>query len=146
MGLKYANGIGTAQDYAQAGRWYLKAADQNHALAQFNLGMMHAKGQGMPRDDVKSYEWFQKAADLGDAGGQYQIGIKHQRAIRNGLPENAYQARIDAYQWLRLAADQGYYGAEEVCIMVNLQMTSEDVIEGRRRVAAFKENKQVQPA
>lgn len=145
MGLKCANGIGTAQDYAQAGRWYLKAADQNHPLAQFNLGMMHAKGQGTPKDAVKSQEWFQKAAELGDAGAQYEIGIKHQRAIRDGRPENASGSSIAAYQWLRLAADQGYYGAEEVCVMVNLQMTREDAAEGRRRVAAFKDQ-HTQPA
>ena len=148
LGLKYANGIGTAQNYPQAEHWYLKAADQNHVLAQFNLGMMHAQGQGMPQNDLKSQEWFQKAANLGDAGGQYRIGIIHQRAIRDGLPENASRSRIDAFQWLRLAADQGYYGAEEVCIMVNLQMTREDVAEGRRRVAVFKEegDRHVQPA
>lgn len=139
LGLKYANGKGAAQDYAQAGRWYLKAADQNHALAQFNLAMMHANGQGMPKDQTKSLVWIRKAAELGDAGAQYRLGMTHQRAIQDGLPENAAQERIGAYQWLRLAADQGYPRAEDVCVMVNLQMTREDVAEGRRRVTAFNE-------
>ena|SRR5437899_10118313 len=40
LGLKYANGEGTTQDYVQAARWYLKSAEQDHALAQFNLGIM----------------------------------------------------------------------------------------------------------
>jgi len=139
LGARYANGKGAAQDYALAEHWYLQAAAQNHALAQFNLGIMHAKGQGVPRDKAKSQEWLQKAADLGDAGAQYTLGVDHQRAIRDGLPENASQSRIDAYKWLRLAADQDYHGAEAICEIVNLSMTHADVEEGRRQVAVFNE-------
>jgi len=137
LGLKYASGKGAAQDYLQAEHWYHQAADQNHALAQFNLGIMYAKGQGVPTDPVKSLAWIQRSADLGDAGAQYRLGLKHQRAIRDALPANAAQTRVDAYQWLRLAADQGYPGAESICVMVNLQMTREDVQAGQRSVAAF---------
>jgi TPR repeat protein len=114
-----------------------KAAEQNHALAQFNLGIMHANGQGMPCDRTQSLAWMQRAADLGDAGAQYRLGITHQRAIRDGLPENAAQSRIAAYQWLRLAANQGYPEAASMCEMVNLHMSREDVVEGRRRVTTF---------
>ena len=82
-------GEGTTQDYAQAARWYLKAADQSHSLAQFNLAIMYAAGQGVPRDESKSMGWMQKAADLGDAGAQYHIGLKHHRASLDGLPRGA---------------------------------------------------------
>jgi TPR repeat protein len=137
LGLIYANGKGAPPDYAQAELWYLKAAAQNHALAQFNLGIMHANGQGVPRDRDKSLMWIQKAADLGDAGAQYRLGLSHQRDIRDGLPENATESRLSAYKWFRLAADQGYHGAETACELVNLNMSREDVVEGGRRVAAF---------
>ena len=137
LGLKHATGKGAAQDYSQAEHWYHLAADQNHALAQFNLGIMHAKGQGVPADPVKSLAWIQRSADLGDAGAQYRLGLTHQRAIRDGLPAAAAQSRIGAFQWLRLAADQNYPGAEDVCVMVNLQMTRADVAAGQRFVAAF---------
>jgi TPR repeat protein len=141
LGVRYANGNGdgngVAPDYALAEHWYLKAAAQNHALAQFNLGVMHAKGQGVPRDRAKSLGWIQKAADLGDAGAQYSLGLSHQRAIRDGLPANATESGIAAYQWLRLAADQNYKGAEIACEMVSLNLTHEDVQEAGRRVTAF---------
>lgn len=146
LGLRYANNKGAVPDYAQAAQWYLKAAAQNHALAQFNLGMMHANGQGMPADPAQSLVWIRKSADLGDAGAQYSLGITHQRAIRNGLPENAAQERIQAYKWLRLAANQDYRGAGATCEMVNLIMTHEDVVEGRRLVAVFNEDRRSQPA
>jgi TPR repeat protein len=137
LGLSYAHGAGGAPDYAQAERWYLKAASQDHALAQFNLGMMHANGQGVPRDRAQSLMWIQKAADLGDAGAQYALGVSHQRAVRDGLPENAAESRRDAYKWLRLAANQGYHAADLACEQVNLDMTREEVQEAGRRVVAF---------
>ena len=84
LGLKFAR-EGATQDYAQAMRWYQKAADQSHTLAQFNLAIMYAAGQGVSRDEAKSMEWMQKAADLGDAGAQYHLGLKHFGRWRSSL-------------------------------------------------------------
>jgi len=136
LGVKFA-GLGSAQDYAQAAHWYLKAADQSHPLAQFNLGMMYAAGQGVPRDTTKSMEWMQKAADLGDAGAQHYIGIKHHRASLDGLPETAPELRIEAYKWLQLASAQGYRSSEAAWAYVALGMTREDIADANRRIAAF---------
>jgi hypothetical protein len=136
LGVRFA-GEGASQDYAQAAQWYLKAADQSHSLAQFNLAIMYAAGQGVPRDESKSMGWMQKAADLGDAGAQYHIGMKHQRASLDGLPEAAPESRIQAYKWLHLAAAQGYRGSESAGAFVALTMTRADVADGMRRIAAF---------
>jgi hypothetical protein len=136
LGLRFA-GEGAAQDYAQAAVWYLKAADQSHSLAQFNLGIMYAAGQGVPRDEAKSMGWMQSAAALGDAGAQHHIGMKLHRASLEGLPENAAESRIQAYKWLQLAAAQGYRSSEASWAFVALNMTREDVADGGRRIAAF---------
>ncbi len=136
LGVRFA-GEGAAQDYAQAAHWYLKAADQNHSLAQFNLGIMHASGQGVPRDEAKSMEWMQRAADLGDAGAQYYIGMKLHRASLKGTAEAAPESRILAYKWLRLSAAQGYRSSEAAWAFVSLRMTREDVADALRRIAAF---------
>jgi TPR repeat protein len=136
LGVKFA-GEGVEQDYAQAAHWYLKAADQSHSLAQFNLAIMYATGQGVPRDESKSMGWMQKAADLGDAGAQYQLGMKHHRASLDGRPEAAPESRIQAYKWLQLAAAQGYRGSEAAWAFVALSMTRADVADGGRRIAAF---------
>ena len=37
LGMMYANGTGTPQDYAEAGNWWAKAAANGHALAAQNL-------------------------------------------------------------------------------------------------------------
>ena len=138
LGLRFASGHGAALDYAQAERWYLKAASQNHALAHFNLGMMHARGQGMPSDKAKSRVWIEKAAELGDASAQYNLGLLHHRSITDGSRATASQSRIEAYKWLQLAAVQGYHGAEAACNVVSVHMTQADVQEGCRQVALFK--------
>jgi hypothetical protein len=137
LGLKCASGKGSAQDYAQAEHWYLKAAEQNHALAHLNLGVMYANGQGQPPDPAKSLLWMQKAADLGDASAQFRLGELSHRAVRVGVAPVDGRARIDAYKWYRLAADQGYQGAQTACESVNVHMSREDVVEAIRRVAVF---------
>ena len=136
LGLQFAR-EGATQDYAQAAHWYLKAADQSHSLAQFNLGIMYGVGQGVPRDEAKSLGWMRKAADLGDAGAQHHLGMKFHRASFDGLPEAAPESRIQAYKWLQLAAAQGYRGSEAAWAFVTLNMTREDVADGGRRIAAF---------
>lgn len=52
-------------DYQQAMQWYLKAADQNHTRAMYNIGFMYQRGQGVTKDDITAKNWFQKAANLG---------------------------------------------------------------------------------
>jgi len=141
LGLKFANAQGGAQDYAQAEEWYLKAAGQNHALAHFNLGVMYGSGQGSQADPTKSLLWIRKAADLGDASAQFRLGEANYRAVRIGASPVGGQSRIDAYKWYRLAADQGYRGAEVACEAVNLNMTREEVVEAIRRVADFNAEK-----
>ena len=136
LGLRFAR-EGATQDYCQAAQWYLKAADQNHSLAQHNLGIMYAAGQGVARDEVQSMRWMQKAADLGDAGAQYRVGMKHHRASFDGPPEAALESRILAFKWLELAATQGYRDSEVASAFVALGMTRQAVADGRCRIAAF---------
>jgi TPR repeat protein len=137
MGLRFANGEGAAQDFAQAAEWYRKSAGQNHALAQFNLGVMCANGQGMARDHAQSVVWFGKAARQGDAGAQFNLGKSCHRASFGGALEGAPESRIEAYKWYRLAAAQGYKGSDAAGTTLVLSMTREDVADANRRVAEF---------
>jgi TPR repeat protein len=45
------------QDYAEAARWYRKAAEQGNAIAQTNLGTMYFQGQGVPQDYAEAVRW-----------------------------------------------------------------------------------------
>jgi len=117
--------------------WYMKAADQNHALAQFNLGVMFASGQGVPRDDAKAVMWIQKAAQQGDAGAQHNLGMRHQRASFDGPSIEILESKLEAYKWLHLAATQGYRGSEAAFESVALGMTYEEIAVGNNRTATF---------
>jgi TPR repeat protein len=128
---------GKSQDYAQAADWYLKAANQNHALSQFNLAIMYGKGQGVRRDEAQSLIWLGKAARLGDAAAQYTLGMRQNRVSLDEGSEEGVESKIEAYKWLRLAAAQGYRDSPAGCDLVSMHMSREDVIEGRRRAAAF---------
>ena len=53
------------KDYAEAVKWYRKAAEQGFAGAQFALGRMYAEGKGVPLDEVEATKWYRLAADQG---------------------------------------------------------------------------------
>ena len=63
----YGSGQGVPQDFAEAAKWYRKAAQQGHGPAQYNLGLMHYNGQGVRQDNVQAHLWFSLTADGGDA-------------------------------------------------------------------------------
>jgi len=46
----------------EAVKWYRKAAEQNDAEAQFNLGNCYANGDGVAKDEVEAVNWFHSAA------------------------------------------------------------------------------------
>ena len=48
----YDRGERVPQDYAEAIKWYRKAAEQGYASAQYNLGIMYDDGEGVPQDYV----------------------------------------------------------------------------------------------
>ncbi len=62
LGMMYLNGQGVDQSYKNAGKWFLKAAEQGIPQAQYKLGMLYFKGQGMPLDFVRAYAWFSAGA------------------------------------------------------------------------------------
>jgi len=51
----------------RVGKWYLLAAEQGFANAQYNLGVMYANGEGVPEDDKQAVKWFRLAAEQGNA-------------------------------------------------------------------------------
>ena len=125
------------QDYARAREWYQKAADQNHHLAQFNLGQMFAHGQGMPRSDSMAVMWIRRAADGGDIGAQYDMGDRYARACLLGLEMDVSESRIESYKWFTLAAAHDYRDALLRSDCATMKMTREEVTEGNRRVHSF---------
>ena len=78
-GAFYSGKFGLATNYVEAVKWFRKAAEQNHAQAQFNLGVCYGNGEGVAKDAVEAVKWYRKAAaqNLAQAqnGGAFPFGI-----------------------------------------------------------------------
>jgi TPR repeat protein len=81
--------------------YYRKAAAQNYAAAQNNIGHMYADGQGVPADDKEAVAWYLKAAEQGLAAALNNLGIMYWYG--RGVPRDDQQA----VAWFSIAADQG---------------------------------------
>ena len=147
LGLKYSTGSGEgiAQDLAQAAEWYRKAAEQDHALAQFNLSLMFASGEGVLQSDTIALMWTRKAAEGGDAGAQFRLGSRYHRASMDRHQMDCAESRIEAFKWFHLASAQGYKGSDAAGERVALGMTREEVADGNQRTAAFEVRKPGNP-
>jgi TPR repeat protein len=69
----YYKGIGASQSYEKALEWYSKAAAQNDATAQNNLGVLYENGQGVIQSSQKALEWYRKAAAQGNIDAQNNL-------------------------------------------------------------------------
>ena len=65
LGARYVNGQGVPQSYAEAVKWYRKAAEQGDAVGQYNLGAMYSLGSGVQKDMAQATKWIRKAAEQG---------------------------------------------------------------------------------
>ena len=61
----YEEGRGTERNYAEAAKWYQKAAQQGHKQAQNNLAWLYESGKGVNKDLSTAYAWFDVAAKQG---------------------------------------------------------------------------------
>jgi hypothetical protein len=86
--------------------WYLKAAEQGDAGAQFSLGAMYTKGLGVKRDQTEAFNWYHKAAEQGDTVAQSNLGVMYQYGL------SVKQDVAQAVNWYRKAADKSHANAQ----------------------------------
>mgnify|MGYP000370201989 CR=1 FL=1 len=58
-----------------------KAATQEDAIAQFNLGRKYYNGNGVKKDYLKAKELWEKAADQGNVDAQMNLGILRKQTL-----------------------------------------------------------------
>lgn len=105
-GVKYYFGRGVPRDYAEGVKWFRKAAEQNHAKAQYNLGKCHTRGEGVERDYTEAVKWFRKAAEQNSARAQSDLGVCYD----NG--QGVEKDFAEAVKWYRKSAEQNYAEAQ----------------------------------
>lgn len=138
LGALYVAGQGgVTVDYTRAAFWFGKAAANNIANAQYNLGVLYHQGLGTDADVNRAIELYQDAAKHGHPEAQYNLGIAHvegigvdydpnlaasyfESASTGGIPEAAYNLgliyengllgtpdRETALEWYMKAAQAG---------------------------------------
>ena len=101
LGCAYSSGQGVEQDFAEAIKWWRKAADCDLPGAALNLGLAYLSGQGVPQDYTEAARWNRKAAEQGLAGAEHNLGNAYFKG--QGVPQNY----TEAVKWYRRAAYQG---------------------------------------
>jgi len=88
------------QDYAQAVKWYRKAAEQGDADAQFNLALMYDNGQGVPQDYVQAHMWLNLAAAGLPPGEDRDSAVKNRDIVAKLMtPAQIAEAQRLAGKW-----------------------------------------------
>ena len=106
VGYLYANGLGTAEDAAEAAYWWEQAAEQGDSDAQFFLAGLYFDGVGVLRDRATAAYWYEQAARQGDPEAQYYLALQYETG--DGVP----QSDATAAEWMRHSADQGHADAQ----------------------------------
>ena len=106
MGEIYANGYGVKQDYQKAIIFYELAAEQNHCIAQYNLGVIYINGLGVERDYSKAKEYLEKAAEQNYCEAQYNLGVLYGNG--SGIEQDYKKAK----EYFELAAKNEYVNAQ----------------------------------
>lgn len=137
IAIRYMDGRGVPQDYAEAARWYRLAAAQGLAPAQYRLGSMYEKGHGVGRDLAMARMWYQRAAERGNRKAMHNLAVLYadgidgtpdfekaatwfRQAAEHGLADSQYNLAIlyargmgvavdlvESFRWFAIAADQG---------------------------------------
>jgi TPR repeat protein len=97
------------QDFAEALKWYSKAAEQWHANAHFSIGMLHLLGLGVPRDNAEAVKWIRKSAEQGYEYAQYFLGNMYVTGWDGVVPQDDTEAK----KWMLKAATQGNLDARQ---------------------------------
>ena len=101
IGYMYEAGQGVNQDYAEAVRWYRRAAEQGDAEGQLNLGYMYENGMVVSQDYAEAVRWYRRAAEQGDVWGQNNLGSMYAGG------EGVTKDYAEAARWFKKAAEQG---------------------------------------
>lgn len=90
---------GLKKDYAEAERWYRRAAEQGDPFAQASLGILFRFGKGVTKDYVEAYKWFYLAAERTTASDRDSILELRDSTAARMTAEQITQATRQAREW-----------------------------------------------
>ena len=97
----YASGKGVPLNMEKSFEWYLQAANQGFAPAQYNVGVAYDLGRGVEKNNDQKFIWYKKAADQGLLAAY--VGLGYAYKYGEGTEDKALE-------YFLLAAEEGYMG------------------------------------
>lgn len=92
--------IGIPANPGEAVKWYRKAAENGHLLAQYEMGKIYHSGEGVAKDQVEAFKWWLKAAEQGHATSLFNIGVMYY------LGRGTTKDFSEAARWFRIRSNQ----------------------------------------
>jgi uncharacterized protein len=133
VGQMYFEGKGVAPDMKEAARWLQPAATKGNARAQYYLGKLYLSGEGVEAANPLTAAVLTKAAaDQGMMDAQVDTCAYYYQGV--GVPKDL----VMAYLYANLAAQQGSADGKSILVLLNQDMTPEDVAKGDAAVKAWK--------
>jgi hypothetical protein len=112
--FRQAGEMGGPADVKDAANWLLKAAQQGHAQAQYQIGVMYRTGSGVEQDTEQSLYWITKAKDNGLTRAQADLARYYEEG--RGLVRNE---RLAAKIYAQAAEKGDAYAAYMLAAMKN---------------------------
>ena len=135
FGEKFLYGHYMPQSTNKAIDFYLQAANQGHADAQYKLGYIYNKGVGVPNNYDLAFKYYLQAADQGHAKAQYHIGLMYLKG--KGVQCDKQLAK----EWINKAKEQGLPEALTVRFEQNGETTDSKAMKLRSLAdTCYKEN------
>ena len=127
------NAAWKAQDYDEAARHWLAAAEAGNAAAQNNLGFLYRKGFGVGKDEDEAARWYLRAANQGLVDAMTNLGMLYDEGW--GVPRDF----VESYKWFLLAVRGGHTGAQaHLDILEEEFLTPDEIAEAKARADAWR--------
>lgn len=112
LALMHKYGEGTRQDLGSSFNWYLKAAAQGYAPAQYHTGVMLADGIGVDTNTDEAIVWLTRSAESGFSRANDKLDELHVSAVIASSPVDEYVPWSQSWDFnlpnaLRLGLDDG---------------------------------------
>ena len=108
LAFRYYNGDGVKKNYAEAFKWFRKAAYKGNTVAMYNLAVCYNGGIGVEKNPAEAVRWWLRAADRGYADAMYKLGERYRSGygVDKSIPKSIewYQKAVKYY---KDAADRG---------------------------------------
>ena len=116
------------KNIAEAAKWYLKAAEQGIAGAQFGLAICYTiKSPDFKQDQVEATKWFIKCAQNGWYHAQYHAATRYKSGI--GIEVNM----VESYAYISLAVEKNYPAAIKLRAELEAKLSPSEIEAGLKR-------------